>query len=292
MNAVQLVVLIGGFAVALPLVLDRIGGTAAIAAAPGVPPSFWDPLYTIGPPLSGWTMLILLTPGFIISPGLVQKAYGAESTRAVRIGIGAAGGIQLFFSFLPVLLGMAARVNHPGVESPNLVLPTVLLNDLPTGVGALALAAVFSAEVSTCDAILFMLATSASKDLYQRFFNPGAGPAQLLRIARIAAITGGVLGIILAVQLATIADALRIFYSLLGASLLVPIVGAVVVPRAGAREAMAGIIGGVGTLLAVYFGTDRSGWQDPTLWGLAGSTVAFAVSLLLSPRPALIRYIR
>jgi SSS family solute:Na+ symporter len=280
-NAVQLIVLIGGFAAALPLLFDRIGGLDAIASAPGVTASFWNPLHTIGPPLSGWTMLILLTPGFIISPGLVQKAYGAESVRAVRVGIGAAGAVQLIFSFLPVLVGMAARVNHPAVESSNLVLPTVLLNDLPAVVGALALAAVFSAEVSTCDAILFMVATSASKDLYQRFSNPGATSDQLLRVARAAAIGGGVLGIILAVQLATIADALTIFYSLLGAALLVPVLGAVLVPRAGAPQAMAGIIGGVGTLLAVYFFTSRTGWQNPSLWGLVGSAIAFGVSCLV-----------
>ena len=281
-NAVQLAVLIGGFIVALPLVFDRIGGVAAISSAPGVAETFWDPMYSIGPPLSGWTMLILLTPGFIISPGLVQKTYGAESARAVRFGIGAAGVIQLFFSFLPVLLGMAARVNHPGLESQNIVLPTVLLNDLPTYVGALALAAVFSAEVSTCDAILFMVATSASRDLYQRFFNPDASSATLLRVARVAAVGGGVLGIVLAVQLATIADALRIFYSLLGASLLVPVLASVLMARANARDAMAAIIGGVGTLLAVFFGTDRTGWQDPTLWGLVGSATAFAISRLAS----------
>lgn len=281
-NAIQLIVLIGGFGVALPLVFDTIGGAAAITAAPGVAASFWDPMHSIGPPLSGWTMLILLTPGFIISPGLVQKTYGAESVRAVRIGLGAAGLIQLVFSFLPVLLGMAARVNHPGLDNMNIVLPTVLLNDLPTYVGALALAAVFSAEVSTCDAILFMVSTSASKDLYQRFFNPGASPEALLRIARIAAVIGGLLGIVLAVQLATIADALRIFYSLLGASLLIPMLASVLLSRATARDAMAGIIGGVGTLLAVYFGTDRTGWQDPSLWGLIGSAVAFAVSYLVA----------
>lgn len=276
-NAVQLVVLIGGFAIALPLVLSGIGGTSAIAAAPGVPDTFWNPMFSAGA-MSGWTMLILLTPGFIISPGLVQKSFGAVSARALRIGIGAAGVIQLVFSFLPVLLGMAARVNHPAIDNINVVLPTVLLNDLPVFVGALALSAVFSAEVSTCDAILFMMATSSSRDLYQRFFNPGASPEQLLRIARTAAIIGGVLGTILAVQLATIADALRIFYSLLGASLFVPVAGALLWPRAGAREAMGGIIGGVGTLLAVYFGTDRTGWWDPALWGLIGSAAGFAIA--------------
>lgn len=276
-NAVQLLVLVGGFMFALPLVMAKIGGVAAISAASGVPDTFWDPMYSSGA-FSGWTMLILLGPSFVISPGLVGKAYGAESIRALKIGLSVAAVAQLVFSFFPVLLGMAARVNHPGIDNINVVLPTVMLYELPVFVGALALAAVFSAEVSTCDTILYMLATSSSKDLYQRFVNPAATPEQTLRVARIAALIGGVLGMILAVQLATIVDALRIFYSLLGASLFVPVLGALLWPRAGAREAMGGIIGGVGTLLAVYFGTDRTGWADPSLWGLIGSAAGFATA--------------
>ncbi|MSO35272.1 MAG: sodium:solute symporter family protein, partial [Acidobacteria bacterium] len=236
-NALQLVVLLGGFLVAVPMVLAKVGGLDAIAAAPGVPATFWDPMYSAGVS-SGWTLLILLTPGFIISPGLVQKAYGAIDARTVRIGLGIAAGAQILFSFLPVLLGMAARVNHPDIASANVVLPTVVLNELPVWIGALGLAAIFSAEVSTCDAILFMVSTSSSRDLYQRFINPGASPEQLLRVARGAALVGGVLGMLLALQLATIIDALRIFYSLLSATLFVPVAGALLWPRAGSREAL------------------------------------------------------
>jgi SSS family solute:Na+ symporter len=278
-NAVQLIVLIGGFAVALPLVWSKVGGAAAITAA-NVPDTFWDPLYSAGA-FSGWTMLILLGPSFVISPGLVGKAYGAESIRALKIGLSAAAIAQLLFSFLPVLLGMSGRVNHPGLENINLVLPTVLLNELPVFVAALALSAVFSAEVSTCDAILYMLATSSSKDLYHRFMNPQATPGQVLRVARTAAMVGGVLGMFLAVQLATIVDALRIFYSLLAASLLMPVVGGLLWRRATARDAIAGIAGGVGTLLAFYFATSGKEWNDPSLWGLIGSAVAFGASCLL-----------
>lgn len=281
-NAVQLVVMIGGLLIALPIVLSHVGGVAAISAAPGVPATFWDPMYSMGG-VSGWAMLILLTPSFIISPGLVQKTYGAESARALRIGVAAAAVVQLLFSFLPVLLGMAARVNHPGIESTNDVLPTLLANDLPVYFGALALAAVFSAEVSTCDAILFMLSTSSSRDLYQRFVNPGAAPEQVLRVARGAALVGGIAGMIVAIQLETIVDALRIFYSLMASSLFVPVAGSLLFPRAGRREAMTAIVFGVGSLLAVYFGTDRTGWQDPALWGLIGSGVGFALALL-APR--------
>lgn len=282
-NALQLVILLGGFAFALPMVLSRIGGLEAIAATPSVPTTFWDAMYSAGP-RSGWTMLILLTPGFIISPGLVGKAYGAESARAVRIGIGAAGVLQLVFSFLPVLLGMSARVHFPDVASPNLVLPTVLLNELPTLVGALALAAVFSAEVSTCDAILYMLSTSSSKDLYQRFINPSATSEQVLTVARTAAVIGGVAGMLLAIQLATIVDALSIFYSLMSATLFVPVAGALLLKRATARDAMAAIIGGVTTLLVVYCGTIGRGWWDPSLWGLMGSSVGFGLSRTVGRR--------
>ena len=279
-NAVQLVVMLGAFLVAMPMALAKVGGTAAIAASPGLPATFFDPMYSAGG-MSGWTMLILLAPSFVISPGLVQKAYGAESVRALKIGLSVAAIVQLIFSFFPVLLGMAARVNHPEIDNLNLVLPTVMLSELPMFVGALALAAVFSAEVSTCDAILYMLSTSSSRDLYQRFINPSAPDEQVLRVARVAALVGGVLGMFLAVRLQTVADALRIFYSLLGASLFVPVAGALLVPRAGARDAMAGIIGGMAGLLAVYFGTDRKGLWDPSTWGLMASAVAFGVSCMI-----------
>lgn len=276
-NALQLIVLLGGFLVALPLVLARVGGFDGISAAATVPPTYWDPFYSQGA-RSGWTMLILLTPGFVISPGLVQKSWGAESIRALKIGIGVAAIAQLAFSFLPVLLGMSARVHYPDIASQNLVLPTVMLHELPVLIGALALSAIFSAEVSTCDAILFMLSTSASKDLYQRFIKPTASSDQVLRVARVAAVTGGMAGMFLAIQLATVVDALSIFYSLMSATLFVPVAGALLVRNATATDALAAIVGGVGTLLTVYFSTTGKGWWDPAMWGLIGSAIGFFAS--------------
>lgn len=277
-NAVQLVVMLSAFFIALPLVFAGVGGADGITAA-GVPATYWDPLYSAGA-FSGWTMLILLGPGFVVSPGLVQKAYGAESVRALKLGLTAAAVVQIVFSFFPVLLGMAARVNHPDISSQNLVLPTVMLNELPVFVGALALSAVFSAEVSTCDAILFMLSTSFSKDVYQRFINPSATPDRVLWIARAAAIAGGVLGMILAVQLATIVDALRIFYSVLIATLFVPVGASLLSSRASSRDAIVSIVTGMAAMLIVFVTTSRTGWWDPGLWGLLGSAMGFAASYL------------
>ena len=47
----------------------------------------------------------------------------------------------------------------------------ILMHGLPLAVGTLGLAAVFSAELSAADAVLFMLTTSLSQDLYKRFVN-------------------------------------------------------------------------------------------------------------------------
>jgi SSS family solute:Na+ symporter len=282
-NAVQLLVLLAGFAIAVPAVLSRMESAGGFAAA-SLPPTFWDPFYSAGAG-SGWTLLLLLGPGFVVSPGLVQKAFGAKDARAVRMGIGAAGAAQLVFSFAPVLIGMSAAALHPGLANRELAMPTVLFSELPAWLGALALAAVFSAEVSTCDAILFMLATSWSKDLYQRFLRPAATPDQVLMVARLAAVAGGVAGMGLAVLLPTVVTALTIFYSLLGAALLVPVIGALMSPRAGAREAGAAIVFGMGALIFVQFGTAGTGWLNPNFWGLVAAAVAFSVSLALRRRP-------
>ena len=227
--------------------------------------------------MSGWAMLAVLTPAFIVSPGLLQKAYGAKDERAVRMGIGLQGIAQMMFAFIPVFFGLAARAAHLQIDNPNLVLPTVLATQLPVLVGALALAAVFSAEVSTCDAILFMLSTSLSKDLYKRFVNPAADDQRVLLVARLAAVAGGIGGVILATQLQTVIDALGIFYSLLSVSLFVPVVGGLLSRRAATAEALAAMAAGIITLLVTTYVTGGLGLLNPNLLGLAASALAFVL---------------
>jgi solute:Na+ symporter, SSS family len=285
-NAVQLVVLLGGFLIALPMVIASVGGLGAILSGPQVPSHFDDFFYSAGP-ASGWTRLILLGPAFIVSPGLLQKTYGAESARAVRVGIGVQALVLAMFAFIPTLLGMAARASNPDIGSANLVLPTVLVDHLPVYVGALGLAAIYSAEVSTCDAILFMLATSLSQDLYKRFLRPEATDRQVLLVARLAAIAGGIGGVILALRLSTVMQALDIFYALLTVSLFVPVIGGLYSIRAGAREALASIAAGVLTLLVVRFLlAGRYEWLDPTLCGLTAAAAAFLIAMALAPARA------
>lgn len=280
-SAVQLLVKFTGLAIAIPILMSAAKGLEGVAATPGLAPTYFDPLFSAGAG-SGFTLLLLSAPNFIVSPGLIQKTYGAKDERAVRLGVGANAVILMTFAFVPVLLGLAARALFPGIDARDEVLPTLLLHGLPVWLGAMALAAVFSAEVGACEAILFMLSTSLSQDLYKRVVNPAATPAQVLRVARLAALSGGITGMLLAIFVVSeIIAGLSVFYSIIGATLLVPVVGGLFVRAARTADALAAIIVGMAALLTVQFGTDRTGWSNPNLWGLLGSALGFGASLLI-----------
>jgi len=278
-NMVQLVVLVTGLAVAMPWAWVTMGGwDAVVAAAPNTSDylNFWQGGE------SGWIYLALLAPNFMVSPGLIQKVYGAIDERAIRIGLAATAVALMLFAIAPPLIGMMAHTFDPALADQEQALMLVLTAGLPTLLGSLGLAAVFSAEISSADAILFMLATSLSKDLYKRFISPDASDAQVLKAARLAALAGGALSVILALRFDSVIDALRIFYALMAVCLFVPLVAGLYTRRPGVLEALAASVVGVTTLIAV----DRTGFSDvssllsPSLLGLLASAAAFAVVAL------------
>ncbi len=274
-NLVQLVVLVFGFLVAVPLAIHGAGGLPAVLDAARTVPGHLD-FMSNGD--SGWMYLMLLAPAFIVSPGILQKVFGARDVRSVRLGLGVCAAALMLFALMPPALGMAARMVAPGLENPETALPVILTEGVPAWVGLLGLAAVLSAEISSADAILFMLATSLSKDLYKRFVNPAASDRQVLRVARVAAVAGGCGGVVLAVLLPSVVDNLRIFYSLLGVSLFVPVVAGLYSRRPAAAEALAAAAAGVAVLLLARSAWDGAGWMVPSAWGLLAAGVAYGVS--------------
>jgi SSS family solute:Na+ symporter len=282
-NVVQLAVKLVGFAVALPFVLAGAGGVSGVLHASPDPGygSFWNGGMSL-------SLVMMMVPAFLTSPGLLQKMFGARSEGVVRWGIGANGVMLMIFGLVPALLGMAARLHHPGLPQ-ELALPTLLANDLPAAVGGLLLAAIFSAEVSAADAVLFMLSTSLSQDLYRRFINREATDAQVLRAARLAAVSGGALGILIALVTPTIIGALSIFYAMLGATLLVPVVVAIHGRANRRREVLASVVAGALAVIVVQLtlGNRPGSLWTPAMIGLLSSAATFAAAVFLSAlRPA------
>ena len=273
-NLLQIIFEIGIMCALVPLSIGRAGGWEAIAAAP-VPDGYWNWW-------AGWRYLILLAPAFVVSPGLIQKVYGARDDRAVRVGVGANALLLVAFALVPMLLGVVARVLHPALAHPQLALPTLLMTDLPPIVGAMALAVLFTTGVNTADTVLFMLSTSLAQDLYRGHLNPAASDAQVLRVARLSSISSGALGIAAAIVAASIIDALTIFYTLVGVSLFVPIVGGLFVRRAGPAHAFASMAAGIGVTIAVHLATGGrgiGGVVSPAFAGHIAAALAFGIAL-------------
>ena len=276
-NMVQLVVLVVGFAVAAPWALANAGGWSAVVAAGPPSPDYLNFWQGGG---SGWIILALVAPNFVVSPGLIQKVYGAVDERAIRIGLGATAVALLIFAVGPPLFGMIARVYDPALVDSEDALMLVLTAGVPTLVGALGLAAVLSAEISSADAVLFILATSLSKDLYKRFVRPDASDTQVLRVARLAALFGGGIGVLLALTLPSVIGALSIFYALMAVCLFVPMVAGLYTRRPAMPEAIAASGVGVVTLIAVELAdlAEISAILDSSLIGLVASALAFGLA--------------
>ena len=278
-NVLQLAVKLLGFGLALAYLIYNHSAPddAAIhALSPGFH-SFTES--GIGTPLF---YLATFTPAFIISPGILQKVFAARDESAARRGVGINAFGLLVFAIVPALFGIFARLYFPALANSELALPTLLTQALPFWIGALLLAAIFAAELSAADAVLFMLTTSLSKDLYKAYLNPNASDTQLMRVARIVAIVCGLLGTVLAMGLETVYAALTIFYTLLTAALLLPIIVGLYSKRVTAHAALAGMIASVSVTFAIHYLSNKPGYGGvpPAIFGIVAGGVVMSVSAL------------
>ncbi len=278
-NVLQLAVKLVGFGTALAYLISHAHDPHPFAVN-ALPPEFHS--FTASGFSTPLFYLATFTPAFIISPGILQKVFAARDETAARRGVGINAAGLLIFAIVPALLGIFARLYFPALANSELALPTLLTNTLPFWLGGLLLAAIFAAELSAADAVLFMLTTSLSKDLYQAHLNPNANDAQLMRVARIVAIVCGLLGTVLAMGLETVYSALTIFYTLLTAALLLPIIVGLYSKRVTANAALASMIASVSVTFAIHYLSSNQGYWGvpPAIFGIVAGGVAMGVSAL------------
>ena len=256
-NIIEAAVKLLGFVIAVPFVFNFVGGWSGlqtgIAANMGEAAaiSYFDFTGAGFSTILGF--FLMLTPSFFISPGLIGKVYGAKDEKTVRRGTFFCGLVMLAFALIPAFLGMAAASITPGLTERELALPLVMKECLPFWASALALAAIFSAEVSAADAVLYMITSSFTKDLYKGFWRPDISDEQLLKISRYTAACAGISGALLAVWLPNIITALSIFYSLMSVCLTAPLIFGLFSRRPGTKAAFASSLGGVAVAVYLQF---------------------------------------
>ena len=287
-NIIEVAVILAGFIVALPFVLNFSGGLEGIKAS--INNSSYFDFYGMGSTaIIGY--IVMLVPSFFISPGLIGKVFAAKDERAIKIGTALNGLVQLIFAIIPVIIGMSAYASFPDLTRADLALPTAMKNMMPFFAASLALAAIFAAEVSTADTVLYMLAGSLTNDIYKRFFNPEISDKNLLTLSRFVTIICGLLGVVLALRLESIISALTIFYSLMSVSLSAPLVFGLFSKRASNFGAIFSAIAGVALTLFINFSEKFSGAVDfgfiklnSSTCGIIFSFIVMSLSVIFSPR--------
>jgi len=133
----------------------------------------------------------------IVAPDYWQKVYAAKSDRVIKDGLLISAFGIVFTGFLITLIGLAAGTNFPGIN-PSEAAAFGLSKLLPPGLLALGLILIFAAIMSTADTVIFVLASSISKDYFGRFIFKRFNDIQFVKLTRTFVVFFSILGIIFA----------------------------------------------------------------------------------------------
>ncbi len=229
------------------------------------------------------TYFVIYTFGLLIGQDIWQRVFTAKSPGVARwAGVGA-GVYCLLYAVAGAVIGMAAKVLLPELESRDDAFAQFVEMQLPAGLAGLVLAAALAAVMSTSSGALIATATVFSQDIVARLLHrdiEAGSEDDHLRNNRLYVAGFGVLMVIIACVLQDVVAALTVAYDILVGGLLVPILGGLLWRRAtnvGAVAAMA--VGTVATLVTMAVVGDIFA-NEPIYVGLASGLVVFIVGSL------------
>jgi len=257
---IQCFLMIIGGLILLPLCLKdaAVGGVSGLVA--GVDPqvmTFWK-TGEVWPNVNSIIMFALLgLPYWCTSQYMLQCSFAGRSVRHASRGLIIAAmitGILTLSYIIPGICGQLIYADNP-LGAGDSVLPRLLVDVLPAGLGGLIVAGLVAASNSTASALLAALSTLAENDFFRRFL-PGKTSRQYLWFGRLVLAAGGLLGIVFAfyVDKVGIIKANFDIMSVFEPPIFVIAAGALFWKRSnaiGAAIAMVGgiVLGGIGALL-------------------------------------------
>ena len=275
---IQGIVLLLALVIILPLALSRGGGFSGMMA--NLPNEGYLSLFN--PPYS-WvyvlSVAVLIILNYNAGWAMVQRFYSVRDEKEARkVGLVAAGlnviGPPLFF--LPVLLSQHLL---PELENTRYAYVSMALELLPVGMMGIMITAMFSATMSSLSSEYNVLASVATKDIYQRLFRPEADEAHLLRVGKAFTVLVGaiIMGIGILVALYPDTPLFSIMVTVFGvavAPMMLPLLGGLIFPQLTRRGAMVGFLVGLVTGF-VTLGIQK--YYLPTLPDLDPDWVTFEV---------------
>lgn len=205
----------------------------------------------------GSRAVFLIVP-FLLSISVSYDAFmryqSAKSATVAKWGCILAGLIVIALSLCVGVIGVAGQRLYPDVGHQE-VLPHAIGDLLHPLAAGLVVSALLAAVMSSSNCLLISLSGCFARDLYNKVFFPRAELDELKHtktISRAVIVGSAIAGILIASRAGGILDTIIIFnYPYMG-SMLVPLLGAVLFPRATAKGAIAAMFVG-GTIGVVSF---------------------------------------
>lgn len=259
-DAIQAIFIIGGLIVVTASVINFAGGWNEMLAK--IPSDYFT--FTSHLKISDGIALALATAGTIAvwQSIIFSRLFAAKSPQVAKKSMIVMLPIQvLVISTIFLLATAALAIFGPGLK-PAEVFGTLLTKAANPIMGAILLAVVIGALLTTTNTILLSISVNITRDFYQRFISKNTEEVNnkpLLKVGRFTVLIIGVLALVMAMLMPNIITALVFTYTMYSAALLIPVYGGFLWKRATAAGGFWGILFGGGVAL---------------IWHLAGSPFA------------------
>jgi SSS family solute:Na+ symporter len=256
---VQAWIMIFGLLLLTFATLGKVGGLArAVTDLAAI-----DPGLVETPGVWGWGGLVsfalIVSLGVWGMPQLLVRFYSMKSTRVLRLGtvLATLGGAM---AVLPYMTGAMSRLLLPPLENPDLAIPMLTETVLNPWGGAIFLAGVMAAGMSTFASVLIIVSGAIVRDLRRggAAENPEeerAGATHQVMLGRMASMIAGLLALFMAYRPPALVLVITAFaWAVIASACLWPVVLGVYWKRgtrAGATSSMiAGVVVALGWMIA------------------------------------------
>ena len=241
--------------------------------------------WTSMPPTLLLTMGLAFTLGSISTPEKLIRLYTMKDLRTVRRGVLFALVLATVMNFFVMTLALVSIVELPDLATGDLAMPMIAKTLLPPVLGALLLAAIVAAMMSTVDSLLLVAGSALSHDLYANFVRPGASGSERQWVNRLGVAIVGLCPVVLVLSGVGEGELVQfivlLFTALMASSFFAPVVVGLFWKRATAVGAAAAMLGGCVTTFAwKLYGPATI---DPVLPGCAVSCLLFVAGSLATP---------
>ena len=241
---VQVIVLILGLFILTPILIDDMGGWKAIVAQ--IPQPRFD-FYPQDGTSASWFAYardwLVIGLGNLAGQDLIQRSLSSRDEKVAYRSAYLAGLLYITVGLLPVFLGMAGAVILPDLADPDLIMMALAMKYLPDLALVLFMGALVSALLSSADSALLAPASVIGWDVV-RFFKPEADEQSSLRITRFSVLILGAISLAIALRTASVYDLMVDSWSVLLATLFVPLTAGLWYRQSNDLGALASIIVG------------------------------------------------